>query len=174
MNRTILYIWLFTLVCVLAQPAMVYNELPDRLATSFDLQSNPNGFETKDQFLILWVCLIVFINGVMHVITSVVWRFAPTKFNVPNRSYWLSTEANRKIVQEKVSTGMKLIATACNLLLMAIFHLIYIFNTQGRAPFDAMWVMGAFVVVMFAVIVYFLSSFRMPSKTRTNTNPYVR
>jgi uncharacterized membrane protein len=170
MKKTILYIWLFTLICVLVQPTLVYNELPDQLATSFDLQNNPNGYGSKDQFLILWIALIVFINGVMLFITSFVWRVAPTKFNVPNRMYWLSTEANRSIVQEKVSTGMKMIATACNLLLMSVFYLIYIFNTQGRSPFDAMLVMAGFVVLMLAIVVYFLSSFRMPP---TNSNPYV-
>ncbi len=172
MKKTILYIWLFTLVCVLAQPAMYYNELPDQLATSFDLQNNPDGYSSKEQFLILWVALILFINGIMHFITSVVWRIAPTRFNVPNRTYWLSTEENRKFAREKVSIGMKLIATTCNLLLMSVFYLIYTFNVQGKAPFDSMLVMGGFVLLMLAIVAYFLSSFRLPPQS--SGNPYAR
>ena len=41
MNRNVALIWIFTLIVLVLQAALAYHDLPDRIASSFDLNGNP-------------------------------------------------------------------------------------------------------------------------------------
>jgi hypothetical protein len=70
-------------------------QLPDRVATHFNLHGQPNGWMSRSAhlrfILILGLALPLFMAGVCFVA-----RFLPANLiNIPHRDYWLSVERRR-------------------------------------------------------------------------------
>lgn len=165
MNKSIIYIWLFSLACVFVQPVRVYDEMPDTIASKFDANGNATEYTTKEQFIFLWSGVAVFVNGIMLGVATILWKVAPHTLNIPSKQYWLSNETRKKEAQGKLANGLALIATICNLLFIIVFQALYKFSIEGKLPFSLLWVLIGYFVLMMGVIFYFLRSFRIPPET---------
>lgn len=165
MNRTLWFIWIFTLAYALIWPVSVYNDLPQQIASSFNESGAAKAFTDKDTFYTIWIVVILFINSIMLLMGSFAWKYFPYSVNVPNRSFWLSTEARKAEAALKLKTGMTLIAILCNILSVTIFTGILNYDQKGEMPFDLRWLLISFAIAMFACILYFIWSFRVPQQS---------
>jgi hypothetical protein len=78
-------------LCFLGYWAWSFSQLPERIATHFNLSGQPNGWMSRaaNQWLVLLLSLF-FPSFV--VLLSYVARFVPGIVNVPHREYWLAPE----------------------------------------------------------------------------------
>lgn len=93
MNRTRIAaaVWIVLVGVYCALLMSHSSELPSRMATHFDGAGRPNGWQTRDQFL-LWACLGPVLIGLFVAGICYTCRWFPTRLNIPNKEYWTSPE----------------------------------------------------------------------------------
>lgn len=71
-----------------------YTELPERIASHFDLQGNPNGWMTRGQLSVFMLAIGLFMPfSLLGTMAAIGWGWLPAKYlNLPNREYWLAPE----------------------------------------------------------------------------------
>jgi uncharacterized membrane protein len=64
--------------------AMVWNQLPEKVAMHFDLRGNPEEYGNKNELIILSIVLIA-MNAVIYLILTNVYRIDPKKYAAENK-----------------------------------------------------------------------------------------
>jgi len=76
-------IWLIMLVPAIYL-AVVWNELPERVAMHFDLQGHPDGYGNKTELITL-VSVFIVMNAVIYLILTNIYRIDPRKYAAENK-----------------------------------------------------------------------------------------
>ena len=97
-SRTPTLVLAFLYLLFIACLALTAGNLPERVATHFDLNGQPNGWMSRSTHL-------AFIGGIGLVLPLIVTgvcfalRFAPdTSINIPNREFWLAPERRKETI----------------------------------------------------------------------------
>ncbi len=106
--------------------------LPDRVATHFDINGQPDSWmhRTNATLLMLGVqlCLLSLLVGVGRLT-----RVMPASLiNIPNREYWFASE-RRKLSLAFVQHFLVVVAITTSLFMMAVNHLTFVANTRGES-----------------------------------------
>lgn len=72
-----------------------YPKLPARVASHFDWAGAPNGWMSRQQFLIVTAVLIVVFVSLFVGVARIA-RLPDEKLNLPNKDYWLAPERRGK------------------------------------------------------------------------------
>lgn len=107
MSRIIKWIWLLSLIVVSLQPIFSYNNLPHLIAIHFDLSGRPNDWMEKTPFFIFWYFLIIITNSAAIFAPGIMGKISPSKWSIPNKSYWIETQERRQRVIGVISTTLK-------------------------------------------------------------------
>ncbi|MBL8889223.1 MAG: DUF1648 domain-containing protein [Planctomycetaceae bacterium] len=147
----------------IALQILYWPQLPDRMATHFDPQGNPNDWMDRASAVGLCVGLIVFLP-LFFIGISVAIRWLPVStINLPHREYWLSAE--RRDESLRWMTGWMIwFSVAITIFLVAINHLIFVANRDAR-PLSAVWFwafLSAFMLTTAALIVLVYRRFGRP------------
>lgn len=165
MNRNVALIWICTLVVLVLQAALAYNDLPDRIASSFDFNGNPRAAGTKESFYLSWLT-VVFVLNASVLIMRPIFRWAPVSMiNVPNRDYWLASPERRAQSCAKLINMMAVVFACVNVMLILVFQYIVSVNLHGKPSFP-IWI--PFLVVPFLLIcpfVWIFAAFRVPDES---------
>jgi uncharacterized membrane protein len=92
----ILYILL--LAASLAQVAWYYPQLPERMASHFNVAGEANAFLPKVTTLKLYLFIIALISVVCLGVPVLVGRLPTGMINLPNKEYWLAPERRQRTV----------------------------------------------------------------------------
>ncbi|PWB70248.1 hypothetical protein C3F09_09335 [candidate division GN15 bacterium] len=162
MNRNIALIWIFTVIVLLLQAAFAYNDLPERIASSFDFNGNPREAGTKESFYLTWLITIFVLNAFVLIMRPI-FRWAPASMiNVPNRDYWLATPERRAQSCAKLLNMMAGVFSCVNIMLILVFQYIVSVNLHGRPDFP-IWIPFLIVpVLMTFPLVWIFRAFRVP------------
>ncbi|MGB8170184.1 MAG: DUF1648 domain-containing protein [Chthoniobacteraceae bacterium] len=156
----------FLLAAFVAFVAYSSKELPDRVATHFDLHGKANGWMTRAQHLKFTIGVGVgtplFILGVFALVA----KMKGWGLNIPNKDYWLAPEQQEQTYAFLQRHGMWL---AC---LMVVFHAgmfesVVLANSQAPAflsPAHVAWLTGGFIALLVVWIAMLFLRFRVPSK----------
>jgi serine/threonine-protein kinase len=83
---------LLVLLAVLVGDLVIdYPKLPARIASNFDWAGTPNGWMSRQQFLIVTAVLILVFVG-MFISVAGIARLPDDKLNLPNKDYWLAPQ----------------------------------------------------------------------------------
>ena len=166
MNRNIALIWTCTLVVLVLQAALAYNDLPDRIASSFDFNGNPRQAGTKESFYLSWLITIFVLNAFV-LIMKPIFRWAPVSMiNVPNREYWLATPERRALSCARLTNMMAAVFTCVNVMLILVFQYIVSVNLHGKPSFP-IWIPFLVVpVLLIFPLVWIFAAFRVPDESR--------
>jgi len=63
MNKKIAIAWGLAFLAMVGYLFFISSDLPDRLAVHFDINGNPNGFQTKEVFINTFLIFIILMNG---------------------------------------------------------------------------------------------------------------
>jgi len=164
MNRNVALIWIFTLIVLVLQAALAYHDLPDRIASSFDLNGNPREAGAKESFYLSWLVTIFVLNAFVLILKPI-FRWAPVSMiNVPNREYWLATPERRTQTCAKLTNMMAAVFAGVNVMLILVFQYIVSVNLYGKSSFP-IWI--PFLVVpglLVFPLVWIFTAFRVPSE----------
>lgn len=162
MNRNIALIWIFTILILLLQALLAYNDLPDRIASSFDFNGHPKEAGTKESFFLSRLTTILVMNA-MVLIMKPIFRWAPVStINVPNREYWLATPERRAQSCAKLTNMMAAVFACVNVMLILVFQYVVSYNLYGK-PSYPIWIPFMIVPLLFVFPIFWIFyAFRVP------------
>jgi len=138
MQKWLYRLWLVSLIIVIGQTAFYYNDLPDKMATHFDVNGNPDGWSDKGDFVLLMLVIIIMLN-VWPIVTRTLFNKLPKAlFNIPNRDYWFATEERNKYMHTILCAMMDGIFAGTNLLFIVLMKYTYDINVYGSSSMN-MW-----------------------------------
>ncbi|MEZ5360069.1 MAG: DUF1648 domain-containing protein [Candidatus Zixiibacteriota bacterium] len=163
MTKIVQILWWMTIALLIAQSLYYYPLLPESMASHFDGQGTPDSYAPKSQFIIIWYCLIVFLN-IWVILPRILMKKLPVELiNVPNKAYWVSTPERRMELARMVSTVMEIIFVAVNLLMLYAFYYTVMVNL-GQAPaFSIGWMIIVVLAIVAMSIFYMVRRTRMPA-----------
>lgn len=107
-----------------------YHALPDRVASHFDTNGDPNGWMTKDHFLALNVALVGLAALVGLLPPFLVAKVPPALINLPNKAYWLAPERHAETVSFFV-LWFGWFACALLIFVARIMYLVFLANVSS-------------------------------------------
>ena len=136
LNRTV---WIVVLIPVIYM-ALVWNSLPDKIATHFDLHGNADKFDTKNEFL-WFLVLMAAISIIIYLLLTNVWRIDPKKYAAENKG------------------RLQKIAFAVVVLLTVIGCVVIYISTQGALKLDLRFFF-ALIGIFWAVIANYMNNLK--------------
>ncbi len=140
-------------------------QLPDHVATHFDLHGKPNGWMTRAQHLKFSIGVGVgtplFVLGVFALVA----KMKGWGLNIPNKQFWLAPERQQAMFDFLRAhsfwlAGLMIVFHA------ALFHSIVLANSQRPAFLPSThvaWLIGGFLALLVVWIVILLRRFRRPA-----------
>lgn len=166
MNRNLGLIWIFLLLLLLLQVWSAYGELPERMPSHFNLQSQSDAFAPKGQFLRTWLLSILGLNAIVP-LCRLIFAIVPfSMINVPNRSYWMTTPERRREVAVKMTNLMAFVFSLLDVMLLLIFESIRSYAMTGKASIPLWTPMLLLPVIFVFPLVYTFRTFRVPSSRK--------
>jgi len=138
-------VYLVIAIVIGAQIALHYPELPERVASHFDIAGNPNDYMSKSGLVIFYVCIATFVLGLFGAMPWILRRLPNSLINIPNRDYWLAPERREQTI-ETVSVLMDVFSAGIGALLVVTFELTFRASESGDGHLPAPWlVLGTFL-----------------------------
>ena len=165
MNRSLLYavIWSVLVLGAVADLAVHYPRLPERVATHFNEAGRPDGWSTRQGYLWTWCCSAGLLPAIILGSIAAV-RYLPARWiNVPHREFWLAP-GQIGFTRAIVAGMVHWIGVATFLFMIALNHVTLRANltpdpSLGIYP----WILlGAMFAAMAAIIVPAMLRFRRP------------
>jgi immunity protein, SdpI family len=136
LNRTV---WLVVIIPVIYL-ALVWNSLPDKIAMHFDLQGNPDKYDSKNQFVWFSMMIIAVSIGVYLLLINV-WRIDPKKYAAENKGRL-----------QKIAFAL--------VVFLAVIHCIVIYiSTQGNVKLNLRFFF-ALIGIFWAVIANYMNNLK--------------
>ena len=142
---------------------LVWDELPQTLASHFDAQGKPNGFSTKEQFFIVYGLMTGFVLSTLLVGIPLMKVIPPKYLNIPHRAYWL-TGGRLNEAQAKISKAMWWMCVGTATLLTVVLELVIQSNLKGStfSSSSMLFVMGAYFLFIVIWLIKMMTSFTPP------------
>ncbi len=150
-----------------AQNAWYWGQMPDRVATHFNLEGTPNDWMTKTNATIIMCGFQIGMPFFLIAITLLAARLPASMVNIPHRQYWLHPDRHASSMGY-VQLFMNWIAVAFSLFAMAINHLVFMANRDGDG-LDTVWfgvLMTVFLVTIFLSVANLAYHFRLPRDSK--------
>ena len=163
MGKKLGWIWFILLTVLLAYFYLEMGGLPDRLAVHFDINGNPNGFQTKSAFVGTFPLFVLLINAIMAVLCLALKKIPIRFINAPWKNYWSSTTERMIRLNGRMLSLMGWVGLFVNIVFLFAVHAIVQANSQETRfyiPFNA-GVFGILVLSFFFLGALFLL-FRPP------------
>jgi len=181
--RRVLVLVMSVLALALFAQALYWGpQLPERMASHFDLQNRVNGWMSRNGFLALTVGVEALMTVMFLALPLLLERIPDALINLPHKEYWLAPPRRAESLAQ-MSSGLLAIGCATLSLLFVIFHGIFALNADmarqaagqaaGRAsgsdaaapdlslPFLPL--MGIYLAAVGGVTVWMLRRFRKPA-----------
>lgn len=158
MNKKIALAWGLVFLAMVGYLFFIESDLPDRLAVHFDINGNPNGFQTKEVFINTFLTYITLTNVAF---LTAFWgiRYMPAALiNIPWKQYWFATEDRKVVAFEKLRAVMGLTGVFVCTAFLFTEHVIYQANTTKALfviPINA-GVFGILVLSVFFIALVFI------------------
>jgi uncharacterized membrane protein len=132
-----------------------YPLLPDRLATHFGVGGRPNGWMSKQDFVVFYLLTLAVTSGVLLGVSVIVRLLPPRWINLPNKDYWLAPERREQTLRS-IGREVSYLGIVLGAFLIAVNHLVIRANLEGGAVLDERALfgcMGVLIAVMVLVSV---------------------
>ena len=140
-----------------------YADLPPVVASHFGVDGRPNGFMSKQVFL-LFGLLPVGIAALIGFVVPRATRALPVRLiNLPNREYWLAPE-RRDAALEYLGTFLEWVSAGMVVFFLFVYELVFRANAEhsglANGPFMAGF--ATFMVLMVVSLIALYRRFAMP------------
>jgi len=162
--RLPLLILMFLILVFFAQLGFYYSSLPETVATHFDGAGNPNGWMSKNGFVVFEVFLLIFVVGQFMLIPRLVSKMPDSLINLPNKDYWLAPE-RRAETMKVIRNYFEWFSTVLLFLFIAVNQLVFYSNVNRENLSDkAAWlIVGSFIAFTVVWLIGLVRKFRKPA-----------
>jgi uncharacterized membrane protein len=139
-------------------------QLPERIATHFDLAGKANGWSMRTDFTALWLIVPVLICVPMLVLPSVMPLLPPTTLNVPRNDYWRQPQHYPKACAI-MGQWMRYFAAAVLVFLTYLDRQIFLANLATPPHIDAAastWLLALPILFVTAMALWLIMKFARP------------
>lgn len=157
--RAILYLLIGVF---LAHIVFYYPNLPENIASHFNGLGEPNGFMSKQNFVVFEGVILLIIIFEFTLLPPIIKKMPNSWINLPNKDYWLSAE-RREATFGTIRSYFEWFSVALLSLFIAVNHLVFQANlTRQNLSGTAMWlILGAFLAFTIGWLIKFIRQFRM-------------
>lgn len=141
-----------------------YPQLPDVVASHFDVHGVANGWQTKSAFFRVFLTVSVLAAVIGFGIPRIIAAVPPQLVNLPNKRYWLAPEHLAE-TQEFLSRYFAWFGCAIFLIMILTFDYAVQSNLhpENRPDASRLWyILAGFLVFMIVWIVQMLRKFLRP------------
>lgn len=149
MNKKIGLAWGLVFLTMFSYLFFIQDSLPERLAVHFGVSGQPNGFQSKDVFVITFRSYTLILNALFLGLFLFMNRLLMSLINIPWKSYWSATEERMAEARRKVQSVMGLVGIFICVIFLITEHIIYQANAAN--PWFVFPISGG-IVVIFALI----------------------
>ena len=164
-TRAIVILVVLTIVSVV-QHAWYWPQLPDRVATHWGIDGQPNDWMTRTAATLTLCGLQIGVPLFLVAVTSLASRLPDSMINIPNRDYWLHSD-RRSATLFWMNQMLAWIAVLTSLFMIGIGHLTFVANKTGSGLHVGFFVaaLGAYLACVFSIAGSSLFHFRLPRST---------
>lgn len=160
MNKSL---W-FTLVAGLAAQVYYFQSNPELVANHFGRSGMANGWMSNQANLVI-SCVALIINSMIFLSVPLVFKHVPVRYiSFPNKSYWLSPERKAESIY-LMTQWVVFFGVVTNLLLIAVFHMVYLANHNNPARMNEqgfVGLLGIYFVVLILWLILLYRRFKKP------------
>jgi uncharacterized membrane protein len=165
-RRIALGMWIVSLIVLVALSVGNYLQLPERFATHFDFQGNPDGWSSKSSFFTFWFLIMGIVNVWPPLTRLIIERTPPRWLNLPNKAHWLATPERREHAIAVMSISLAATMLFSNAIFIVVIQSI-VEHAQGGGFFFSLWWLGAvFLGVTIFGVIYPIAALRIPKGDR--------
>jgi hypothetical protein len=158
---------LVTLIClmVFSVTFVIYTSyyLPSKVATHFNVNNEPDGWMTRNFYVLLILTLLVSIPSVITVGISILSQKFPHLINLPNRDYWLAPPRLNESLDFLAAHGHRL-GRLVIVLMTGLHYVVLVANRTEPAALPQPWFVAVLLGFVFALGMWVLALYRRFSK----------
>jgi len=158
LSRAVLCFLVFGFV---SQIVYYYPNLPEIVATHFNISGEPDGWMSKQSFLIGQALLLVVIVFEFTLLPFLISKMPDSLINLPNKEYWLADE-RRVETFRTIRHYFEWLGVALLALFIAVNQLVFEANlTRRNLSETASWlILGVFLTFTTIWLIKFIKHFR--------------
>ncbi len=154
---------LVTLIClmVFSVTFVIYTSyyLPSKVATHFNVDSEPDGWMTRNVYVLLILILLISIPSVITVGISMLSQKFPRLINLPNRDYWLAPPRLSESLDFLAAHGHRL-GRLVIVLMTGLHYVVLVANRADPPALPQSWLIAILLGFVFALGMWILALYR--------------
>lgn len=159
LSRALIFLLIGFLV---AQIGFYYPNLPERMASHFNLAGEADGWTSKDGYVVFEAIILLIILSEFTLLPLLIEKSPDSLINLPNKEYWLAP-ARRAETFRVMKNYFEWLAVGLLGLFIAINQTTFEANVnQTNMPATTMWlILGAFLAYVIVWVIKFIKHFKM-------------
>ena len=133
--------------------------LPSSVATHFNIDNQPDGWMTRDAYLLLILTLLISIPSAISVGISILSRRFSHLINLPNRDYWLAPPRLNDSLDFLGAHGHRL-GRLVIVLMTGLHYVVLVANRAEPAALSQSWFIAIFLGFILALGLWVLALYR--------------
>ncbi|MGH9650036.1 MAG: DUF1648 domain-containing protein [Terriglobales bacterium] len=152
------------LVVLAGQAVYYYPQLPERMASHFGSDGQPNGWSSREGFFGIIGFVVLIESAAFLGLPRILGRFPIALINLPNKQYWLVPERKQESLAW-MTQRMAWFGAAILALIAVVNQMVIQANLSSEARLsDRMWiVIAVFLVFVAGWMAAIFRRFRLPS-----------
>jgi hypothetical protein len=154
---------LVTLVClmVFSVTFVIYTSyfLPETVATHFNFHNEPDGWMTRNRYVLLILILLVSIPTVISVGIGALSQKYSHLISIPNRDYWLSPQRLDESL-DFVASHVYRLGRLLIVLMTGLHYLVLVANRSEPPTLPQSWFMAISLGFVFALSMWVIALYR--------------
>ena len=154
-------ILLFFIGVFVAQIFYYYPNLPEMMASHFNGYGAPDGFASKQSFVLLEGVILLVIIFEFALLPLLIEKMPDSLINLPNKDFWLAKE-RRAVAFLILRCYFEWLSLALLVLFIAVNGLVFRANINhtNLPPLEMWLILGAFLVFVLAWMIKFIRQFK--------------
>jgi uncharacterized membrane protein len=154
-------ILVFLVIGLVGQILYYYPNLPDRMASHFNGAGEPDGWMSKQNFLIFEAVILLFIIAEFSLLPLLIEKMPNSLINLPNKDHWLSEE-NRTATFAVIRQYFEWCSAMLLALFIAVNEMVFRANLNKQPLSNSIWmVLIVFLLLVGIWLVKFILRFRV-------------
>jgi uncharacterized membrane protein len=138
-----------------------YPNLPDRMASHFNGAGEPDGWTSKQNFLIFEAVILLLIIAEFSLLPLLIEKMPASLINLPNKTHWLS-ETNRNATFAVIRHYFEWFSVGLLALFIAVNEMVFRANLNKQPLSNSIWiVLIVFLLLVGIWLVKFILRFRV-------------